>query len=183
MERNVNAIWSGLNDHLNGFVLKRVDDKEAVGDIIQDVFLKVHSKIGTLKDDESVTSWIFQITRNAITDYYRKQQKSNREISKVEQIEDLHHTDETQEFSRCVSPMINALPDKYKEALTLSEIEGLPQNELAELLGISYSGAKSRVQRGREKLKDLLLQCCTITTDKYGNIIEYDQKDCQGNCT
>ena len=85
--------------------------------------------------------------------------------------------DETQKFSRCIIPMIKTLPDKYKEALEMSEIEGVSQKEMAKKLNISYSASKSRVQRGREKLKEILIECCEIKTDKYGNVIEYHKRN------
>jgi len=65
------------------------------------------------------------------------------------------------------------LPQKYLEALELYEFQGLSQKELSEKLGISYSGAKSRVQRGRKKLKYLLEGCCHIESDRYGNIVDF----------
>jgi len=76
--------------------------------------------------------------------------------------------------------MIKTLPDKYRDALEMSEINGVSHKEIAEELNISYSGAKSRVQRGREKLKEVLLHCCEIKADKYGNIIEYHERDKSG---
>jgi RNA polymerase sigma-70 factor (ECF subfamily) len=88
----------------------------------------------------------------------------------------------TTEFSICIVPMIDALPEKYKQAITLSEIEGISQKDLAKNLNISYSGAKSRVQRGREMLKSLLQECCKISTDTYGNITKYKIKNCNNNC-
>lgn len=64
-------------------------------------------------------------------------------------------------------PIISTLPDKYREALMLSDIKGVSQKEIAEQLNISYSGAKSRVQRGREMLKATYEKCCDISTDVY----------------
>jgi RNA polymerase sigma-70 factor (ECF subfamily) len=58
------------------------------------------------------------------------------------------------------------LPEPYSQALILTEYEGLSQKEMAERLGISFSGAKSRVQRARRKLRDLLLQCCHFELDR-----------------
>ncbi|RMG58329.1 MAG: sigma-70 family RNA polymerase sigma factor [Bacteroidetes bacterium] len=81
--------------------------------------------------------------------------------------------DLTTRFSACIRPMIEGLPEPYREALWLSEMEGLSQKELAARLGISYSGAKSRVQRGREKLKAQILACCEVSADRYGNIIDF----------
>jgi len=131
-----------------------------------------------------MASWIFQITRNKINDYYRKK-KNELQKEKTNHIEpyivDTEYN-EYDEFNQCVIPMINNLPHKYKEAVMLSEIEGLSQKEMAFKLNISYTGAKSRVQRGRKQLKELLVLCCAIKTDKYGNIIHAIDKNCSNKC-
>ncbi|HAH00091.1 MAG TPA: RNA polymerase subunit sigma-24, partial [Ktedonobacter sp.] len=64
------------------------------------------------------------------------------------------------ELIPCIKTMVDSLPNDYREALYLTEYEGLTQRELADRLGLSFSGAKSRVQRAREKLKVMLLDCC-----------------------
>ena len=180
MEQKLNIIWLELNDYLKGFIFKQLKDNHIADDILQDVYLQVNSKIHTLKDETKLSSWIFQITRNAINDYYRSNKKkfdNSFELSNDNSIQD-----ENQELVRCVNPMIESLPAKYREAIRLSEIEGLSQKDLAKHLNISYSGAKSRVQRGRKQLKSLLLQCCTIQSDKYGNILKQEEKSCSGKC-
>ena len=68
--------------------------------------------------------------------------------------------------------MIEGLPDAYREAIVLTEFEGLTQKELADRLGISLSGAKSRVQRARGQLKQMLLGCCQFEFDRRGGIID-----------
>ena len=69
--------------------------------------------------------------------------------------------------------MVGALPDAYRETLRLTEYEGLSQKQLSEQLGISFSGAKSRVQRARAKIKEQLLDCCHFELDHAGRIIDY----------
>jgi RNA polymerase sigma-70 factor (ECF subfamily) len=88
-----------------------------------------------------------------------------------------------EEVSSWISPFIMGLPKKYRDALILSEINGMSQKDLAVHLGISYAGARSRVQRGRRLLKEELTQCCIFHTDKYGNIMDVNRKsdDCD-NC-
>jgi RNA polymerase sigma-70 factor (ECF subfamily) len=66
--------------------------------------------------------------------------------------------------------MIHSLPGPYREAILLTELEGLSQVELARRLNISVSGAKSRVQRGRQQLKEMLLDCCEFETDRRGRV-------------
>ena len=82
-----------------------------------------------------------------------------------------------QEIGSWFEPMMQSLPEHYREALLMSEIEGLTQKEVALKQGISLSGAKSRVQRGRSMLKDILLDCCQFEFDHLGNVIDYEEKD------
>jgi RNA polymerase sigma-70 factor (ECF subfamily) len=165
--------WNQINVELRNFVFKKVKDRDVANDIVQDVFIKVQSKIGQLRETEKITGWIYQITRHAITDYFRAKAKS---LSTVE----LQWEDDAQELNDCVATCLNklvyTLPEKYREAVVLTEVENLSQIQLAERLGISYSGAKSRVQRGRQLLKEKLHKLYTIETDAYGNIIVCEDK-------
>jgi len=173
-------VWNEMNERLFNFVNQQVKDVELSKDIVQDVFIKVFSKIDTLKNKDKLVPWIFQITRNEVISHFRKHQHESSSINLPEYA--MEEENVTTEFSRCITPMIAALPDKYKEAIQLSEIENVSQKEIAKKLNISYSGAKSRVQRGREQLKSLLNQCCTISTDTYGNITDYTVKNCSNSC-
>jgi RNA polymerase sigma-70 factor (ECF subfamily) len=182
MEQKLNDIWIELSDYLKGFISKQVKGSYVAEDILQDVFLKVNSQIDALRDETKLTAWIFQITRNAINDHFRSQNKLKTAHLNIEVLDTEITENETRQLSYCVQSMLNTLPKKYKEAVRLSEIEGLSQKDLADQLGISYSGAKSRVQRGREKLKKQLLQCCIIAADKYGNVLDYKEKACPNRC-
>ncbi len=179
MDKETQAIWNNLNEKLFNFINQKVNNIELAKDINHDVFIKVFSKLNTLKNKDKITPWVYQITRNEINTYFRKQEfgKKNK-VVKLEVLED----NLTSEFSECIKPMINALPLKYQEAIRLTEIEGVSQKELAKIANISYSGAKSRVQRGRKMLKSLLEKCCTISTDNYGNIIAYKSNNCKSGC-
>lgn len=170
----------GMQKRIYNFIHSKVKDKEVSEDILQEVLLKVISKINTLNDKEKIISWVFQITRNEINSYFRNKKFG---VS-AENTEELALEDEnlTQEFSECIVPLINNLPEKYKEALLLIEIKGLSQKELTNKLGISYSAVKSRVQRARKLLKDSINNCCKLKVDKYGDIIEYKANNCKESC-
>lgn len=165
--------WNQINTALRTFVIKKVKDRDAANDIVQDVFLKVQARIGQLRETEKINGWIFQITRHAITDYFRAK-------SKTLTVADVQWESDAQELNDCVAYCLNklvyTLPEKYREAVVLAEIENLSQLELAQRLHISYSGAKSRVQRGRQMLKEKLHKLYTIETDPYGNIIVCENK-------
>lgn len=153
---------------LRSFIFRRVKDKAIAEDIVQDVFVKVHTRLGQLKDSEKLTGWIYQITRNTITDHFRAKSKSI-ELSDLDWESDRQVLNDC--VSSCLGEMLITLPKKYREALELAEIENLSQTALAERLQISYSGAKSRVQRARQMLREKMDQAYLIKTDSYGNVI------------
>jgi RNA polymerase sigma-70 factor (ECF subfamily) len=81
-----------------------------------------------------------------------------------------------QEIAGCILPMIESLPDHYREILMLSEIEGLSHKEVAIQKGLSLPGVKSRVRRGRAMIKKLLMDCCRFEFDHRGNVTDYESK-------
>lgn len=169
--------WQETRNRLKQYLGSRMSDTTDAEDILQDVLATAYAKKEQLRDEQVLTAWIYRIARNTLTDYYRRSGRAPQVQSVPETPSSLtDEGDRTREFSSCIVPMVRALPEPYREALLLSEIGGLSQKELAIRLGISYSGAKSRVQRGREKLRDMLLACCHIETDRYGNIVDYHSR-------
>lgn len=157
MENEIQNIWKDLHQELQKFIFFKVKNKQISEDILQDVFLKIQLKVHNLKDSSKLTSWVYQITRNTILNHFRK----DNNLFSLESI-DIVDADNDVDFSKlsdCINSKINNLPNKYKEALLLTILKDFSQIELAEYLGISYSGAKSRVQRGKEKVKTLVLNC------------------------
>jgi RNA polymerase sigma-70 factor (ECF subfamily) len=75
--QNLESILSDFNLQLRSFVVSKITNKPDVDDILQDVYIKIHSNIGKLKNETKFESWMYQITRNAINDYYRKQKKQS----------------------------------------------------------------------------------------------------------
>lgn len=179
MDKTITTLWEELSVPLKSFIQKRISDEQDTEDILQEVFSKIHSKLDGLKEDNRIHAWIYRITRNAIVDYYRKKDKA---IKLTELTEDLASETEDDlsangEIAMCLRAMVERLPDKYKQAITLTEFQNVSQKELGERLGLSPSGAKSRVQRGRAILKDTLFDCCHLEFDHRGNIIDYEHKD------
>lgn len=173
-------IWHDFNKELLRFIKKRVKDSDVANDLLQDIFIKIHLKLSTLSDTDKLTSWVYQITRNSILDYYRKHKHSAdfpAEIIELDE-QELFNVD----FGKCLIPFIHQLPETYKDAILKTELGHLSQKEFAEEFNISYSGAKSRVQRGRQRLLELFKQCCNFSADKYGNIMEYQSKENCSHC-
>src|SRR5262245_13474251 len=169
-------LWETFSRPLHQFIRRRVSDPHSAEDILQDVFLKIHTHIDTLRTQDRLTSWIYQITRNAIADYYRAQRPTVELAETIPMTDEQAVDDVVRELSPCVAAMVAALPEAYREALHLTEYQGLSQKALSERLGISFSGAKSRVQRARAKIKEQLLDCCHFQFDYAGRIIDYQSR-------
>lgn len=179
----ISLICSNYYPRLKRFVANRIQNQADVEDIVQDVLIKINDHIDDLKDEQKLSSWIYQIARNSMVDYFRKKKWDDELPVQLQTIDEYEEPDLAQEVIACFESVIQQLPEKYKVAVELSLLKGMSQKELSERLGISYSGAKSRVQRGREMLKELLTGCCHIESDRYGNIIDFKIKWSYPSCS
>jgi RNA polymerase sigma-70 factor (ECF subfamily) len=177
MNAQINHIWKEHHDQLLNFIRKRVNDTDVADDILQDVFLKILSKIDTLKNTDKLQSWLYQITRNVISDYYRQQQKENKLTIQQPELVFQDERNAMKEAESWIGLYVRGLPQNYRKAVELSELEGKSIGQIAEELNISYTNARARVQRGRQALKKSLTDCCTFHVDVYGNVIDYQRKD------
>ena len=179
-------IWELISAKLRNFILKRVSDEQIAEDLLQETFIRIHKKLGDLDDKQRITTWVFQIARNLVIDYYRSKA---REATNVADDLEARTAEEEQNLNELVAAwlpkMVSKLPESYRDAVELYEFKGIPQQEIADKLGISLSGAKSRIQRGREKLKSMLFECCSFQKDRRGNVIGYVQnnpENCKNGC-
>lgn len=181
MSNTIERIWSDYHARIQGFITSRIDDKSAVDDILQEVFIKIYTRLEQLDDSQRLGGWLFQITRNAINDYYRSLRPQQPFDESLLEEEDQHIERTRRELESCFIPMIESLPERYREAVKLSEIDGLTQEAVAERLGLSLSGAKSRVQRGRLQIRGMMESCCQLEFDHRGHVIDYDNKKNESN--
>jgi RNA polymerase sigma-70 factor, ECF subfamily len=167
------AIWSEYRARLLAFVRRRIDDDAAAEDIVHDVLLRAYRGRGSLRDADRFGPWLYQAARNAVTDHYR----SRRPTQPVPENLPVEDSDSgraaVRELARCMRPLVDSLPELYREAIQLSELDGMTQAEAARQLGLTHSGAKSRVQRGRALLAEALLGCCSIELDHRGAVADY----------
>jgi len=164
-----------LEERLRPFVARRVPSAD-VDDVLQDVFLRVQRALPELREEERFGAWMYRVARSAIADSHR--QRSRHPVLAAEEPAVLVATEASDptpletEVAEYLVTLIDRLPSPYREALTLTELEGLTQQAAAHALGLSLSGAKSRVQRGREKLRALLGECCRIGVDARGRVVD-----------
>jgi RNA polymerase sigma-70 factor, ECF subfamily len=178
MECTVQHVYEAFHADLRRFVLARVADPGTADDVLQEVYLRIHTHIDSVRDCARLQAWVYQIARNAIIDYYRSRRPAAELPASLPLTEDPCENDVECELTESLASMVNDLPVKYRQALSLTLYEELTQQEVADRLGISLSGAKSRVQRAREKLKDILLDCCHFEFDRYGAVLDYQERCC-----
>ncbi|RPI26044.1 MAG: RNA polymerase sigma factor SigZ [Chloroflexota bacterium] len=163
---------------LRAFIRGRVSDEAEADDILQEVFIRVHQHLCCLPEWNKLESWIYQIARNLIIDHYRRRREQVEIPEDLPAEADMPEEDPEAELALSLKEMIDELPELYRQALILTEYQGLTQKELAETLGISVSGAKSRVQRARDQLREMFLRCCHFEMDRRGRIMDYYQRCC-----
>lgn len=179
MNQEITTLWEKFRKELKVFVLNKIRNPADAEDLLQDVFVKIISNIDKINQAHNLRQYLYGIVRNTVNDYFRNQKNNSKIPEPLEFISE----DEAQSLNEtiaenCLKPFIDTLPLKYREALWMAEFDEVSQKDLAGVLNISYSGAKSRVQRGREKLKELLLNCCAYQSDKYGNLLDLKDNPC-----
>jgi len=170
--------WLKLESKLRSFILSKVQNEQLTDDLLQELFIRIHSSIDDLNDSTKIQSWIYQICRNLIIDHFRKNKKEHQKIQEFDTISDESGEEFMSDAIQDMLQIMNDLPSQYCEALCLVELEGISQKRYAERIGISYSGAKSRVQRAKKILRDALMKCCHYEFDKYGTVIDIHPVNC-----
>jgi RNA polymerase sigma-70 factor (ECF subfamily) len=197
MVNETQVIWTEFGERLRVFIARRVGNEVDVDDVLQEVFLRIHRYRNTVERDDRLVPWLFQVTRNAIADFHRAPERRRELPAGVAGDLDFDWgnavpapdepdapTSQTwQELAACLRPMIDQLPPGYREAVALVDLGGVPQREAAERAGLSVSGMKSRVQRGRQALKGLLDDCCRLELDAGGRVTDYQPRGAEcGSC-
>lgn len=182
---DIEAIWTQYRGRLRSFLASRVRDPADVDDLLQDILLQTHLRLDTVQDPKKLQSWLFQVARNATIDAWRRGGKDpmatelTGEEPAPEELEDYEKV--RRHLATCVEPFLADLPEPYRRAVEAVDLHGASQKELAESLGISHSGMKARVQRGRAMLRQVFEQCCTYELDARGNIVGYERRsECDG---
>ena len=179
------VVWNAFSKPLRAFVSRRIRNAEDADDILQEVFMRIHRGLGSVRHNGKLAAWLFQIARNTIVDHYRARRGLEQPLAEDFDAAATSHDEEQNalaELSACVAPMIADLPEKYRAALTMTDLNGLTQSEAAIRLGISVSAMKSRVQRGRRQVKTMLQACCRIELGQLGGVVEFTTRNGRRPC-
>lgn len=185
--------WRPFIDGLRAFVARRVPAEDA-DDVAQEVLLRLHQGAETLRDSGRAEAWVFGVARRTIADYFRSgDYRARRDgqplgddaeaVAAPERPErgprgfasfpGDHSTHE--EVLTWLRPMAEELPAPYRDALVMADFEGHSQRRVADELGLSLSGAKSRVQRARRMLGERLAECCRLELDGTGRVVDFER--------
>jgi RNA polymerase sigma-70 factor, ECF subfamily len=170
--------YQELRTRLHAFIARRVFNPSTAEDLTQDVMLRL---VRHGSDDlEDPVAWLYRVARNALVDHYRKRPDpepvgvDHRPFDRVtldpfeEDPADTHR-----ELAQCLPPLVDRLPEPYRSAVRAVDLDGSTHAAAAEAVGITVPGMKSRVQRGRQRLKRLLTDCCTIELSATRAVTDY----------
>jgi len=179
MESDLKAIYETYRHRIHAYIGRLVGEAESE-DVTQEVFTKVNQSLKDFRGGSRLSTWIYRIATNAALDRIRKRGRSGVELS----IDDILETEENngistveqepsteqrvirQEMNGCIRQIIETLPEAYRIVIVLSELEGLKDAEMAEVLGLSLQAAKIRLHRARTRLKKELKTACIFYRDE-----------------
>lgn len=174
-------IWQDFGAQLRRFVHRRVLDPDRADDVLAEIMLRIHRSVNRVEDGEHLVRWVYRITRNAIIDEYRRAAREQARRAPLPDLEpepadpapDDEQVEVLGELASCMRPLLRELSPEQRRAVELVELDGLSQAGAAEREGVSVSGMKSRVQRGRHRLAELLGRCCELVLDGRGVPMDY----------
>ena len=181
--------WREIEARLRPYVARRVSSRAEADDIVQEILVRVHKGLASLRDGESFGGWVYRIAGRALADAARAKSRAPIPAPVGDQVSPAADdaADLESQLGGCVALFVARLPSPYREAIMLTELQGLTQKDAAEMLGGSLSGMKSRVRRGRERLREMFEECCQISVDCRGRVIECEARqldrippDCRG---
>lgn len=171
------------------FIGSRVANAATADDLTQEVFVKVQKRIAQVRDPRRLMGWLIQIARNTVADYFRTARSTEpfkeehvAEAPELPQAFEREETELREALATYIRGVVQNLPPIYREALVLTEYDGLSQVELAQRVGLSVSAAKSRVQRARTMVRETVDRCCHFEVDRYGAVLDYASRDPRCDC-
>ena len=176
--------WSSLTATLRPFVARRVAPAD-VDDVLQDALLRVHRGVAGVRDDERLGPWMYRVARSAVADHRRARARHPVAREDPPDAPAEREDDDDRVFSCRVDQhldlLVASLDEPYRSAVRWTELEGLTQAEVARRLGVPLSTVKSRVQHGRQRLRETIERLCAVTVDARGRVVACDAR-AEGCC-
>jgi RNA polymerase sigma-70 factor (ECF subfamily) len=175
--QQLDAGWDEMFERLRSFIAVRVRNDDVAADIAQEVLVRSIAA-GALQRVDNPTAWLYRSARNAVIDHYRTRHIHDplgqaAELWPEPASVDYRPNQATRDLASCLQPLVAQLPEIYREALDRVDLAGQSHHAAAAEVGISTSGMKSRVQRARRQLRQLLTDCCAVQVDRHGAVSSY----------
>lgn len=174
----VRLVWERYSGRLLAFLRGKVSDPHEAEDLLQEVFVRIHTGLCCLQEWPAMERWIYRVARNLVIDRYRAR---GRTVALAEEPESPYEApdlveDPAERLALSLREMVEELPEPHREALLLTEYEGLSQAEYASRSGLTLPAAKARVLRARERLREAILACCHVELDRLGTVVHYEPR-------
>lgn len=160
-----------LSGALLGYLQRYLGDRHAAEDVLQETLLRIARALPEFERRASVKTWAFKIATNAAIDYLRRS-KSAALIVPFDEKHGIPGEDEgtddrmvIEEMNACIREEIDSLPETYRAAILLHDLEGLTAAQTAEATGCSLANAKVRIRRARARLQQALARDCTFYSE------------------
>jgi RNA polymerase sigma-70 factor (ECF subfamily) len=176
-EREFTVIYQEFAKPIERYLLRFFEPREAE-EVTQEVFLKVNSSLADFRHEAKLSTWIYKIATNMAIDRlknasyrFEKKQISLQEPARSAPIE-VQHANSLEsnaihkEMNQCIRGVIDKLPENYRMVIVLSELGGLSNQEISEVLGLSVGVVKTHLHRGKKRLKEELIKACDFSWDE-----------------
>jgi RNA polymerase sigma-70 factor, ECF subfamily len=170
MKMSTEEIWEEYAAKILAYFKAKVRRDDLAEDLRQEVFLRVHDNHQQLNSEQKLGNWLNVISRNVLVDHWKAIGRESKLTMDLDQ--NRAEVEFTQAAIDCLGGLILKLPIEYSEPLRMSELNGMKQKEVAEKLGLSISGAKSRIQRGRIMLRKSITTCCHIELNRRNELVD-----------
>lgn len=161
--------WQAVAGELLGYLRHRCARPEDAEELLQEVFIKALRQGKAFAAVNQPRAWFFQVARNALADHLRCCRET---IALPDDLPALPGAEPAvvEALSQCLPRVLGELSAEDRLAITFCDLEGHAQQALADQLGISLAGAKSRLQRARQRLRRQLESACQVRFDACGAV-------------
>jgi RNA polymerase sigma-70 factor (ECF subfamily) len=168
---DIEQIYREHYQSIQRYLIRFVGHKEAE-DLAQEVFIKAGQSLDSFRSEAQVSTWLYRIATHAAIDrmrqpnFRREDVLSQSEADLVGEQSSLENDALRRATNDCIRGVIDSLPENYREPAILSELQGLPNQQIADVLGLSLDVVKVRLHRGKARLRQELMRNCQFSRDE-----------------
>jgi RNA polymerase sigma-70 factor (ECF subfamily) len=160
--------WQQHEGELRRWLVTRLPDPADAEDLLQDIFLKALRKDRLFCELENARAWLFEVTRNTLTDRMRAQKHW---VELPEDIPALSEAlDAVDTLADCLPHALKQLAEADRDVIVQCDLHGMSQREYAQTHNLSLAATKARILRARKRLRETLAASCHVRFDEHGKV-------------